>query len=85
MPPTLSGNEHQRPRARLISVGSLISRKGIENAIIALFELHRRLGRHCPDLDIYGEGELSEYLQEIVAILGLKDIVRFHGISVWDS
>jgi len=63
----------------LIMVGSLISRKGVDIAILAVSELRRRRGRECPVLNIYGDGNQREYLAEMAAVLELDDVVRFHG------
>jgi glycosyltransferase involved in cell wall biosynthesis len=68
-------------RPNLISVGSLITRKGVDNTILAMIELRRRLGQDCPALNIYGDGSQREYLQEMVAVLSLKDIVQFYGLQ----
>ena len=66
-------------RPNLIAVGRLVSGKGMENAILAMAELRRRRGRECPVLNIYGDGDLRDYLMEITAVLELDNIVRFHG------
>lgn len=71
----------QPHRPNLISVGSLIPRKGIDVAILAMVELRQRLGQDCPTLNIYGDGDLGEFLKEIVAVLGLNDIVWFRGFQ----
>lgn len=63
----------------MITVGSLISRKAMENAILATAELRRRRGPDCPVLNVYGDGDLKGYLMEITAVLELDDVVRFHG------
>lgn len=65
----------------MIMVGSLIQRKGVDIAILAMVELRRRLGRDCPVLNIYGDGDRREYLTEMTAVLELNDIVRFHGFE----
>jgi glycosyltransferase involved in cell wall biosynthesis len=66
-------------RPNLIAVGSLTPRKAMENAILAMAELRRRRGRDCPVLNVYGDGSLRGYLTEIVTVLELGNIVRFHG------
>lgn len=66
-------------RPNLIAVGSLIPRKAIETAILAMAELRRRRGRDCPVLNVYGDGDWRDYLKEITAVLELENIVRFHG------
>jgi glycosyltransferase involved in cell wall biosynthesis len=63
----------------LIAVGRLEWVKAIEVAILAMAELRRRRGRECPVLNIYGDGDLRDYLMEITAVLELDNIVRFHG------
>jgi glycosyltransferase involved in cell wall biosynthesis len=62
----------------LILVGHLDFIKGIDIAILAMSELRRR-GRCCPILNIYGRGALRNYLEEMVAVLGLAEAVRFCG------
>jgi glycosyltransferase involved in cell wall biosynthesis len=75
-----SPEEKHRPRRpNLAVVGSLIARKGVDNAILAMAELRRRLGPGCPALTVYGDGALKEYLLEMVSVLRLDDIVRFCG------
>jgi glycosyltransferase involved in cell wall biosynthesis len=66
----------------LIFVGSLITRKGADIAIMTMAELRRRRGQDCPRLDIYGDGDQRAYLTEMVAVLGLQDAVRFHGFQL---
>jgi glycosyltransferase involved in cell wall biosynthesis len=46
-----------------------------------MVELRRRLGEACPFLNIYGDGPIRKYLTEMAAVLGLSDIVRFHGFK----
>jgi glycosyltransferase involved in cell wall biosynthesis len=65
----------------LIAAGSLEPRKGIDVLILAMVELRRRLGEACPFLNIYGDGPIRKYLTEMAAVLGLSDIVRFHGFK----
>jgi glycosyltransferase involved in cell wall biosynthesis len=65
----------------LIFSGSLIVRKGVDIAILAMVELRRRLGPACPVLNIYGDGPRRDYLTEMVAVLELNDFVRFHGFK----
>jgi glycosyltransferase involved in cell wall biosynthesis len=66
----------------LIMAGSLIARKGIDIAILAMVALGRRLGQDRPVLNIYGDGEIRKYLTEITAVLELDDVVRFHGFKL---
>jgi glycosyltransferase involved in cell wall biosynthesis len=62
--------------------GDLHPRKGIDVLILAMVELRRRLGPACPILNIYGDGFAEKYLTEMTAVLGLGDIVRFHGFRL---
>ena len=55
--------------------------KGIDVAILSVAELRRRRGPDCPTLSVYGDGEQGKYLKEMVNVLGLSDIVRFHGMQ----
>ena len=66
----------------LILVGSLVFRKGIDLAILAMLELRRRRGSACPVLHIYGKGALGEYFMEMTRVLRLDDVVRFHGFEM---
>jgi glycosyltransferase involved in cell wall biosynthesis len=63
----------------LMMVANLIYRKGLDVAILAMFELRRRHGQDCPSLDIYGGGISRNYFHETVSILGLGDIITFQG------
>jgi glycosyltransferase involved in cell wall biosynthesis len=65
-------------RPRLVFVGNLIFRKGVDVALMVMAELRQRLGSDCPGFDIYGEGIQRKYFAEIASVLGLDDIVRFH-------
>jgi glycosyltransferase involved in cell wall biosynthesis len=64
----------------LVMVANLIHRKGVDVAILAMYELHRRYGRDCPSLHIYGDGLAREYLTEMADVLGLSDVITFHGV-----
>jgi glycosyltransferase involved in cell wall biosynthesis len=66
-------------RPNLMTVGSLLPIKAIDNAILATAELRRRRGRDCPVLNVYGDGALRDYLMEIIAVLELENIVRLYG------
>jgi glycosyltransferase involved in cell wall biosynthesis len=80
--PTMGGQVSDNgDRAGIVVVGSLIPRKAVDIAILAMFDLRRRLGPCCPVLKIYGDGKSREYLTEMAAVLGLDDIVRFHGFK----
>lgn len=63
----------------LIFVGSLKPRKGVDVAILSIVELRRRRAARCPALNIYGDGDQEGYLKEMVTVLGLNNIVQFHG------
>jgi glycosyltransferase involved in cell wall biosynthesis len=77
--------EARQPRAvqssNLIVAGNLETRKGVDLAVLAMVELRRRIGVACPFLDIYGDGARRKHLTEMAAVLGLADIVRFHGFK----
>ena len=47
-----------------------------------MVELKRRLGVDCPALNVYGAGKWEEYLKEMVSVLRLDDVVRFHGVHL---
>jgi glycosyltransferase involved in cell wall biosynthesis len=85
---TKAASATQAPQPRsgcspdLIMVGSVEDRKGIDVAILSMVELRRRLGPACPILNIYGDGPRMKYLTEMSAVLGLNDIVRFHGFKI---
>jgi len=69
------------PRAdgvlRLVTVGRLVEKKGIEFALEAMALLGRR--GIAPRYDVVGEGPLAEPLRARAAALGLADRVRFLG------
>ena len=64
---------------RLVTVGRLVEKKGHGIALRALAGARGRL----PDTryDIVGDGPLSGGLRELVAGLGLTDVVRFQGAA----
>jgi glycosyltransferase involved in cell wall biosynthesis len=66
----------------LMLVGTLDHRKGIDLAILAMFELQRRRGAGCPVLNIYGDGPEGKYLTEVTKTLHLDDVVKFQGLQV---
>ena len=55
--------------------------KGPDIAILAMADLKQRHGRECPVLNVYGKGGLEGYLKEMVSVLRLGDVVRFHGVK----
>jgi glycosyltransferase involved in cell wall biosynthesis len=81
-PPTHARQLQGGHTPSILVVGSLVPRKAVEIAILAMFDLRRRLGPDCPALNIYGDGERREYLTEMSAVLGLDDIVTFHGFEL---
>ncbi|MEE1736687.1 glycosyltransferase family 4 protein [Streptomyces sp. BE147] len=69
-------------RRRLMLVARLSWEKGIDTAILAMAELHARHGTSCPELNVYGDGSLAEYLKTVTHALGLGEVVHFHGTRV---
>lgn len=66
------------PPVRLITVGHLIARKGVDNLLRAV----ARITGSDPiglEVDIVGRGELRRALQSTAVSLGLGARVRFHG------
>jgi glycosyltransferase involved in cell wall biosynthesis len=82
VPPTQIEHAGAAHSPSLMAAGNLHPVKGIDILILAMVELRRRLGQACPRLDIYGDGARKEYLIEMTAVLGLNDIVRFHGFKL---
>jgi glycosyltransferase involved in cell wall biosynthesis len=70
-----------RPRPDFVSVGSLTANKGMDVAILALADLRRRRGDDCPVLNIFGAGGKLSFLQEMVTVLSLEDVVNFRGFQ----
>jgi glycosyltransferase involved in cell wall biosynthesis len=80
-------------RPNLMTMADLEFVKGIDLAILAMVELRRRRGSDCPVLNIYGAGDAGEtlmdkvfgdlgpYLIEMATVLGLDNVVKFHGIQ----
>ena len=66
----------------LILVGALDFRKGIDLAILAMHELRRKRGTHCPVLNIYGWGPLGRYFVEMTKVLQLDELIKFHGVKL---
>ena len=81
VPPTQVQQTGTSHSPSLMVVGELDPRKGMDVLILAMVELRRRLGPACPVLNIYGDGARRKYLTEMVAVLELNDIVRFHGFK----
>ena len=73
--PTVSARPPRAGSPRLLIVGQLIARKGIDIALSALASL-KDLPWH---LDILGEGPLRAELERTVATLGLEGRVDFAG------
>jgi glycosyltransferase involved in cell wall biosynthesis len=80
MPPE-NTNSRKPYRPNLMMVGTLHPLKGVDAAISAMFRLHLRLGHDCPTLNVYGSGQAPwvDFYKEMAAVLGLADIVLFHG------
>jgi glycosyltransferase involved in cell wall biosynthesis len=66
------------PPYRLIMVGNLIPRKGVQYLLEAVAEL-RRKGSLPVELDVIGKGELRGELESQSRSLGIESHVRFHG------
>ncbi len=68
---------------RLLTIGRLSEKKGIEYALKALYKTIRHYQDMGQDItfryDIVGDGPLSEKLQMLVTELGLNGTVIFHG------
>jgi glycosyltransferase involved in cell wall biosynthesis len=75
----MSRGGRQSDHADLLFVGRLEHVKGIDIAILVMAEMRRRHGAECPVLNVYGDGTLEGYAREMVSVLCLDDIVRFHG------
>jgi glycosyltransferase involved in cell wall biosynthesis len=69
-------------KPNLVLVGVLDFKKGIDLAILAMLELRRKRGADCPVLNIYGWGRQGRYFTEVVEVLHLDDLVKFHGVDV---
>ena len=80
MPDVVSQSQSQSATRSplLISVGSLVPRKGGDTLIRAMFELRGRLGCSCPPLDVYGDGPMRDNLRELTSTLELGEVIRFH-------
>jgi glycosyltransferase involved in cell wall biosynthesis len=66
-----------RAMKHLITVGSLIERKGHQDLLTALADLRRRGARLT--LDIIGDGPRKPYLERLANDLGVAESVRFAG------
>lgn len=65
---------------KVISVGRLTPQKGYDRLIKAWKEVKKK---HSDwHLDIYGEGDLFDSLQELVEVNKLRDVVSLKGVSV---
>jgi colanic acid/amylovoran biosynthesis glycosyltransferase len=64
-------------RVRVLTVGRLVEKKGIEFAIRAFAEVAAR--RKDVQYDIVGDGERRTSLQDLARSLGVADRVSFHG------
>jgi len=64
---------------RLIVVGRHIRVKAFEVAIEAVALANRKAGRNIATLDLIGDGKEHIYLEALVQLLGLQDMVTFSG------
>jgi glycosyltransferase involved in cell wall biosynthesis len=71
------GAERRNAPPRLVTVASLIERKGHRHLIAALAGL-RQAGRSLP-LDVIGDGPLRPELEALARSLRVDDLVTFHG------
>lgn len=70
-------------RARIVSVGRLIEKKGMEFLLQAIALLRDEFPDiHC---DVIGDGPLREPLTDLARQLGVADQVTFHGILAQHS
>lgn len=67
----------ERIPGRIVTIGSLVEKKGQELAIRVVDVLHKR-GLYV-QLDILGDGPLRSQLEALVIDLNLEDKVIFHG------
>jgi len=65
--------------ARLLTVAALSAKKGHRYLLEALAELRGQVGRHDVTLELVGDGEERERLEQLTRQLGLGDAVRFRG------
>jgi colanic acid/amylovoran biosynthesis glycosyltransferase len=72
-PRTVAGGEP----VRLLTIGRLIEKKGIEFALRSV----ARVARHYPQMryDVVGDGPMRERLQGVAEEEGIAGLVRFHG------
>lgn len=82
-PPVDAKDENKSRLPNLVCMGGYFVKKGVDLAILAMVELRRRYGAECPTLSIYGGGSKDEEInmKEMVTVLGLSEIVRFHGFQ----
>ncbi len=75
-------HEHPETRAtgrRVVSVMRLGARKSPGSLLHALVRLRASLDGSAPRLDIYGDGPLRPALEKEAMLLGIGDLVTFHG------
>jgi glycosyltransferase involved in cell wall biosynthesis len=65
----------ERAKDRFLFVGRLNKQKGIEVLLHAL----SRIPDHSPSLDVIGDGDDKQGLQDLAGALGIGDRVRWHG------
>jgi colanic acid/amylovoran biosynthesis glycosyltransferase len=69
--------EPPRPPVRLVFVGRLVRRKGLDVLLRALSECRRELGD--VQLEVCGDGAEREALEHLAAELGVREAVVFRG------
>jgi glycosyltransferase involved in cell wall biosynthesis len=76
VPVVLTARRHERRSipGKLVTVGRLIGKKGVDLAIKALCDLPGHT------LEVVGDGELRDQLEWLTKDLGLSDRVRFSGL-----
>ena len=62
---------------RILTVGRLVEKKGIDLGLQAVAALRSRGVELC--YDVVGDGPLREPLEEVIRKLRLSDVVRLHG------
>lgn len=65
------------PRQRIVTVGSMMTRKGIGDLLHAMAELARQ--GHSPQVDLVGSGPQRGEFEALASQLGLGAAVTFHG------
>ncbi len=76
-PPDISPESDSFAAQRILCIGRLIHQKGFDLAIRAFWSLRNRFPQ--ARLTIVGDGPIRSDLEQLVAILGMSDIVEFKG------